>query len=112
MLARAREVLSNLEAMAVDPDSRPRIARGGKKPATWQLSLFAPAAVPGAPDTTSSSTNDPGRPATADPQALAAAAAAAELAAALGAVDPDTLTPRAALELVYRLKSLVRERRA
>ena len=38
--------------------------------------------------------------------ALTAPPADAALSDALAAVDPDTLTPRAALELVYRLKAL------
>jgi len=100
VLARAREILNNLEAMAVDPDSRPRLARGGKKPATWQLSLFAP----GAPS------NDPTREPTPS-STPAPAPAEAALGAALAAVDPDTLTPRAALDLVYKLKSLAGARR-
>ena len=97
VLARAREILGNLEAMAIDPESRPRIARGGKKPTTWQLSLFAPAAVPG--------TTEPHAPTPVaqDPAALQAA----ELAAAVAAIDPDTLTPRAALDIIYKLKSLI-----
>ncbi len=99
VLTRAKEILGNLELMAIDPDSRPRIARGGKKPATWQLSLFAP----GAP--TKGDTLD-GDVATAMP------AADAPLLAALAGVDPDTLTPRAALELVYRMKALAKGPRA
>jgi DNA mismatch repair protein MutS len=86
LLARAREVLSNLEAMAVDPDSRPRLARGGRRPATWQLSLFAPRA-------------DDAPPPTDLPTALS------EVRRLLDAVEPDNLSPRAALDLVYRLRA-------
>ncbi len=96
VLARARQILDNLEAMAIDPDSRPRLARGGKRPPTWQLSLFAPAPEPG-DDLDATPPTPPAPPP--DPHA-------AELLAALAAVDPDALSPRAALELVYRLKAL------
>ena len=95
VLTRAKEILGNLELMAIDPDSRPRIARGGKKPATWQLSLFAPGSVE-----------------TAETAEVAAPSADAPLAAALAGVDPDTLTPRAALELVYRMKAIAKGQRA
>jgi DNA mismatch repair protein MutS len=92
LLARAREVLQNLEAMAVDPDSRPRLARGGRRPPTWQLSLFAPRPDEPKPD-------EPETPRTAHNPALA------EVKRLLEAVDPDSLSPRAALDLVYRLRA-------
>ena len=87
VLTRAREVLQNLEAMAVDPDSRPRLARGGKRPNTWQLSLFSPP-----PE---SAPQEPSRP----PAHLA------ELERLVRSVDPDALSPRAALDLVYKLSA-------
>ncbi|TNF23694.1 MAG: DNA mismatch repair protein MutS [Deltaproteobacteria bacterium] len=81
VIQRAREILSNLEANALDPDSRPKLARGQGGPGAkrgdhWQLDLFAPPAAPSA------------------------------LLEALAAVDPEELSPRAALDLVYALKGL------
>ncbi|MBL8784153.1 MAG: DNA mismatch repair protein MutS, partial [Deltaproteobacteria bacterium] len=95
LLARAREVLENLEAMSVDPDSRPRLARGGKRPATWQLSLFAPKSE------SDSSPSEPPPVAPATPDRLA------QDLRQLLAVDPDELTPKAALDLVYKLRAAV-----
>ncbi|MBL8783419.1 MAG: hypothetical protein JNJ59_00850, partial [Deltaproteobacteria bacterium] len=95
LLARAREVLENLEAMSVDPDSRPRLARGGKRPATWQLSLFAPKSE------SDSSPSEPPPVASATPDRLA------QDLRQLLAVDPDELTPKAALDLVYKLRAAV-----
>jgi DNA mismatch repair protein MutS len=89
VLDRARQILANLEAMAIDPDSEPRLARGpsGRRRAA-QLSLFA------AP-----SASEPAPPPS-DP-----------LREALAAVNPDDLSPRAAHELLYRLKKLAEARR-
>lgn len=100
VLARAREVLANLEAMAVDPDSRPRLARGEKRPARWQLSLFAP--------------NDPpaGRATGHEAAPRDAADARDPLRDMLATVDPDNLTPRAALDLVYKLRNAARREAA
>ena len=93
VLTRAKEVLENLESMAVDPDSRPRLARGGKRPSTWQLSLFSPApsSTPGAAGSTAPTP--------------AARPHLTELEHLLRSVDPDTLSPRAALDLLYKLRS-------
>jgi len=81
VIARAREVLANLERSELDPDSRPRIARGRKARSepTWQLDLFAPPPAPSA------------------------------LREALADVEPDALSPREALDLVYRLKAIAAE---
>jgi len=80
VIERAREVLANLEANALDPDSRPKLARGkpGQRHGAnqWQLDLFAPPAAP------------------------------SPLLEALAAVDPDELSPRAALDLIFELKAL------
>ncbi|PIE20950.1 MAG: DNA mismatch repair protein MutS [Proteobacteria bacterium] len=77
VIARAREVLANLEAAELAPDSRPRRSLGGgERPDHWQLELFAPSPTD------------------------------SRLSEALADVDPDALTPRAALDLLYRLKAL------
>ncbi len=94
VIARAKEVLANLERGTRDPSNRPRLARhasgargrGASHPGeagqAWQLSLFSPADL-GAPG-------------------------AAAVAERLQAVDADTLTPRKALDLVYELQDLLR----
>ena len=78
VIGRAREVLANLEANALDPDSRPKLARGKGKARSdqWQLDLFAPPASP------------------------------SRLLEALAEVDPEGLTPRSALDLIFELKAL------
>lgn len=94
VIARAKEILGNLERGTRDPSNRPRLAHhaaaaGGAPPGgdgeAWQLSLFSPA--------------DLGSPAD---------AAAAAVAERLQAVDADALTPRQALDLVYALQELLR----
>jgi DNA mismatch repair protein MutS len=80
VVARAKGVLENLEATALDRNSRPRIAQGPEAPAAqdgWQLSLFA---------------SDP---------------TGHELRKRLEEADPDGLSPREAHALLYELKSLV-----
>ena len=81
VVERAREILANLELAATDPDGRPRAARsadaGPAQP--WQLSLFAPAAAP----------------------------TPSQVEARLAEIDPDELTPRGALELLYELRALL-----
>ena len=82
VVERARSVLENLEATALDRNSRPRLAQGPEAPAPeagWQLSLFA---------------SDP---------------SAQELRKRLEAADPDELSPREAHALLYELKGLVEE---
>ena len=82
VLDRAREVLENLEATALDRNSRPRIAQGEAPPApqsSKQLSLFA---------------GDPG---------------AAAVRRRLESIDPDAMTPREAHALLYELTGLVEE---
>ncbi len=76
VLERAREVLANLEACQVDATSRPAIARSRKEdpPPYVQFDLFAAASAP------------------------------SEVEEALRAVDPDTLTPLEAVNLIYTLK--------
>ncbi len=90
VLTRAKEVLENLESMAVDPDSRPRLARGGKRPNSWQLSLFSPPSTATAPSNAAAPAPRPHL---------------TELEHLLRSVDPDTLSPRAALDLLYKLRS-------
>ncbi|MCC6621181.1 MAG: DNA mismatch repair protein MutS [Deltaproteobacteria bacterium] len=96
VLARAREVLGNLEAMAVDPDSRPRLARGDHAPAPqrWQLSLFAPPPPPVTPEAASPRPAAPAR----DP-----------LRELVTKADPNAMTPRAALDLLYKLKHILKK---
>jgi DNA mismatch repair protein MutS len=80
VVERAREVLENLEATALDRNSRPRLARSDADTPPeggWQLSLFA---------------GDPAGPG---------------LRRLLETADPDALTPREAHALLYELKSLV-----
>ncbi|MGM0577462.1 MAG: DNA mismatch repair protein MutS [Myxococcota bacterium] len=79
VVERAREVLHTLEDQALDRDSRPRLARHDERARqdSWQLSLFAPAGGPGPAEER------------------------------LGDIDPDDLTPRQALDLLYELKGLV-----
>ena len=84
VVERAREILRNLEEAALDRESRPRLARHDRRADTdaaqgdpWQLSLFAP-----------------------DPKPSAVERRLAE-------IDPDALTPRDALELVYELRELM-----
>ena len=82
VVERARSVLENLEATALDRNSRPRLAQGPEAPAPqagWQLSLFA---------------SDP---------------SAQEIRKRLEAADPDELSPREAHALLYELKGLVEE---
>ena len=97
IVERARQILQNLESMAIDPDSEPRLAKGPGAKKIKQLSLFALGAPP-----------DPGAPAPismpvprTDP-----------LRDALGKIDPDALSPRAAHELLYRLKTLAAAKEA
>jgi DNA mismatch repair protein MutS len=78
VIARATEILANLEAQEYDIKGRPRLARGASQPSTpAQLRLFAPAEE--------------------------------EVAEALRTIDLDGLTPRGALELLYRLKERLKE---
>jgi len=83
VVERAREVLKNLEGQELDPDSRPRISRHDKKATAqpWQLSLFAPSLSPGTK----------------------------EALDMLAALDVDALSPRAALEALYEMRSLLDE---
>ena len=77
VIERAREVLGNLEACQIDATSRPAIARSSKAPAPAQVQfdLFAGRPVP------------------------------SEVEDALRALDPETLTPLEALNLIYSLKA-------
>ncbi|MBC9179830.1 DNA mismatch repair protein MutS, partial [Pseudoroseomonas ludipueritiae] len=77
-----REVVTRATAVLAALEERAR----GLDPLAGEMPLFARAAPPPAPE-----------PEGPDP-----------LRAALEEIDPDTLTPRAALEAVYRLKSLLR----
>ncbi len=85
VLDRASEVLANLESAELDEVGRPALARGGgnKGDAPGQLSLFAQR---------SSARHD-------------------EVESLLSGVEPDTLSPREALDLLYRLKALIDEDR-
>ncbi|MEZ4268821.1 MAG: DNA mismatch repair protein MutS [Myxococcota bacterium] len=84
VVSRAREVLKLLEEHAVDRDGRPHLARtAGHAPAAptggWQLNLFA-APAPPAPS----------------PALLR-----------LAELDPDALSPRQALDLLFELRALL-----
>jgi DNA mismatch repair protein MutS len=84
VVARARQVLSNLESQALAPDSRPRLARGtrpreGAAEASWQLSLFAPALPPGAQ----------------------------QVLDRLARLRPEEMTPRQALDALFELSELL-----
>lgn len=93
IVERAKQVLANLEAMAVDPDAAPRLARGGSAPKrSRQLSLFSLGAPPPPAPPAAAAPPPPPPP---DPVRLA-----------LADVDPDSLTPRDAHALLYRLKQL------
>jgi len=79
VVERAREVLANLEANQIDASARPALARSRTESAAApagprQLDLFAPAALP------------------------------PRVVQLLQNVDPDTLSPRDALLLVYQLR--------
>ncbi len=93
VVARATEILANLEAVTLDRDSRPRLARGQRRTASsiWQLNLFANSPAPAE------------APPAGPPDALTER---------LRAVDPDRLTPRAALDLVYELRALLARQEA
>lgn len=78
VVSRAKEVLAQLEADALDPSSRPRLADDERGDA-WQLSFFAPANRPG------------------------------PVTKRLNDVEPDGLSPREALDLIYALKELAEE---
>ncbi|MCC7425271.1 MAG: DNA mismatch repair protein MutS [Alphaproteobacteria bacterium] len=96
VLARAQAVLGAIEARA-----------GGLNPLAEEMPLFAqatpspppPATTPAATGTEAEGTDGP-----VPPPPPAHATIAAELAAA----DPDTLTPRAALDLLYRLRAMLK----
>jgi DNA mismatch repair protein MutS len=77
VLARAREVLASLEAQALAPDGRPRLGSHPRAP------------------------GDPWQ------LSLFAPRPPSALEEALRTVDPDALSPREALELVYRLRALL-----
>ena len=81
VLNRAKGVLENLEAAAMDRDSRPRAGRGNPADGEpgWQLNLFA-----------------------VDPRGE-------RLARRLAEVDPDDLTPRQALAILFELRGLLDE---
>lgn len=82
VIARAREVLANLEAAELDAVGRPRLARGRReslRTATGQLDLFAAAAE--APD---------------------------PLVLRLGALDPERMTPLDALQVLTDLVAAAR----
>ena len=78
VISRAREILSNLESDEVGRDGMPRLARhrAAAPAAESQLGLFG-------------GTSDP---------------AADEIARELRAADPDGMTPREALEMIFRLR--------
>jgi DNA mismatch repair protein MutS len=92
IVERARQVLANLENMAVDPDSEPRLARGAARRNARQLSLFA--STP-APTSEPAAAPTPPPPPPPDP-----------VREALVALQPDELSPREAHALLYRLKEL------
>jgi DNA mismatch repair protein MutS len=79
VITQAQSILANLEASALNPDSRPRLApaQSNARDEPWQLRLFAPHEDDGA------------------------------LRRRLTEIEPDTLTPRQALDLIYELKILL-----
>ncbi len=89
VVARAQQVLANLEAKEFDPEGRPRLAHG-EMPAdrkVAQLPLFSPPS-----------------PASAAASAAAVAPAAELVAGILRELDVERLTPLAALNLLASLK--------
>jgi len=95
VVARAREILRNLEALEVDEGGHASLARGRKKrAATPQLGLFG---------TTPGSATAPGETAPAPP-------ALEEIARELAAIDPDGLRPLDALALVAAWRARLAKR--
>ena len=88
VIAQARRYLEALESQR----DRSGGARGRRSPQT-ELPLFAPAAV---------EVN-----AAAEAQAASDSALLSEMKTAIDGLDPDSLTPRAALDAVYRLRELL-----
>jgi DNA mismatch repair protein MutS len=88
VIAQARRYLEALESQR----DRNTSARGRRSPQT-ELPLFAP---------TSTEVS-----AAAEAQAAADAALVTELKSAIEALDPDALSPRAALDAIYRLRELL-----
>ncbi len=88
VIARARELLANLERQELDESGRPSLMRSRRlRAATAQLSLFAPKSPP--------------------PPAAVLPEAHQKVADILRALDPDRTTPIDALCLVARLKALL-----
>jgi DNA mismatch repair protein MutS len=82
-----------LEALESQRDRLNAAGGPGRRSPQTELPLFAPDAAD--------------IQAAADAQAAADRAFVAELRAALGALEPDSLSPRAALDAVYRLRELL-----
>jgi len=98
-----REVISQarhyLEALESQRDQHNSAASTGARAAQRELPLFAPAIPPAAES-----------PAAAEPPTAARPTAQAKidrLRAEIEAIDPDELSPKAALETLYRLRKLV-----
>jgi DNA mismatch repair protein MutS len=90
VIAQARRYLEALESQR----DRATAAGGrGKRSLQSELPLFAP--------------DDSDKRAAAEAQAAADNAFAMEIKGAFGNVDPDSLTPRAALDAIYRLRELL-----
>jgi DNA mismatch repair protein MutS len=92
VIAQARRYLEALESQR-DRSAAAGTGRSKRSPQT-ELPLFAPP-------------EDAELRAAADAQAAADNAFAKELKAAFAEVDPDSLTPRAALDAMYRLRELL-----
>jgi DNA mismatch repair protein MutS len=92
VIAQARKYLETLESQ------RDRAAAGGrgKHSPQSELPLFAPP-------------EDSAVRAAADAQAAADNAFATDVKMEFGALDPDTLTPRAALDAIYRLREVLKK---
>jgi DNA mismatch repair protein MutS len=88
VIAQARRYLEALESQR----DRSGAARGRRSPQT-ELPLFAPAVAVPSP--------------AAEAQAAADAALLNDMKAALESLDPDSLSPRAALDAVYKLRELL-----
>ncbi|MCB1740870.1 MAG: DNA mismatch repair protein MutS, partial [Gammaproteobacteria bacterium] len=97
----ARRILARLERDSGNPDDRLR-----RSP---QLDMFDPGGVPGDRDDQRHDGLGSGAPASVSTDDTRNETGLEPLRARLREIQPDELTPRAALDLVYELKTLLRE---